>query len=148
MYVPQKMFFTKGVGRHKDYLQSFELALRDAKIEKCNLVTVSSIFPPGCKRLPVDEGGKLSLHGQRLQRGEIPGNHRGSLWGVERELQQVDRPVGNEGGGTAGVGLVGGGADALARWQRAHRAVRVVSVSTQRLRDAQTLRRGAASGGG
>ena len=48
MYVPGKMFFTKGVGRHKDYLQSFELALRDAKIEKCNLVTVSSIYPPGC----------------------------------------------------------------------------------------------------
>ena len=31
--VPQKVFFTKGVGRHKDYLQSFELALRDAGIE-------------------------------------------------------------------------------------------------------------------
>ncbi len=30
--VPQKVFFTKGVGRHKDYLQSFELALRDAGI--------------------------------------------------------------------------------------------------------------------
>jgi arginine decarboxylase len=52
------MFFTKGVGRHKDYLQSFELALRDAKIEKCNLVTVSSIYPPGCKRIPPDEGLK------------------------------------------------------------------------------------------
>ena len=52
------MFFTKGVGRHKDYLQSFELALRDAKIEKCNLVTVSSIYPPGCKRIPTEEGLK------------------------------------------------------------------------------------------
>ena len=41
LYVPTKMFFTKGVGRHKDYLQSFELALRNAGIEKCNLVTVS-----------------------------------------------------------------------------------------------------------
>jgi arginine decarboxylase len=50
------MFFTKGVGRHKDYLQSFELALRDAGIEKCNLVTVSSIYPPGCKRIPKDDG--------------------------------------------------------------------------------------------
>ncbi len=58
LFVPTKMFFTKGVGRHKDYLASFELALRDAKIEKCNLVTVSSIFPPGCKRLPIDEGLK------------------------------------------------------------------------------------------
>jgi arginine decarboxylase len=64
VFVPTKIFFTKGVGRHKDYLQSFELALRDAKIEKCNLVTVSSIFPPGCKRIPTDEGLKLLQPGQ------------------------------------------------------------------------------------
>lgn len=64
MYVPTKMFFTKGVGRHKDYLQSFELALRDAKIEKCNLVTVSSIYPPGCKRIPAEEGLKYLQAGQ------------------------------------------------------------------------------------
>lgn len=43
MFVPSKIFFTKGVGRHKDYLSSFELALRDAGIEKCNLVPVSFI---------------------------------------------------------------------------------------------------------
>lgn len=51
MFKPSKIFFTKGVGRHKDYLQSFELALRQASIEKCNLVTVSSIYPAGCKRI-------------------------------------------------------------------------------------------------
>ena len=64
MYVPSKIFFTKGVGRHKDYLQSFELALRDAKIEKCNLVTVSSIFPAGCRRISPEEGLKLLQAGQ------------------------------------------------------------------------------------
>jgi len=64
LYVPLRIFFTKGVGRHKDYLQSFELALRDAKIEKCNLVTVSSIFPPGCKRIPTEEGLKELKPGQ------------------------------------------------------------------------------------
>ena len=64
MYVPQRMFFTKGVGRHKDYLQSFELALRDAKIEKCNLVTVSSIYPPGCRRISPEEGLKALQPGQ------------------------------------------------------------------------------------
>jgi len=64
LYVPSRIFFTKGVGRHKDYLQSFELALRDAKIEKCNLVTVSSIFPPGCKRIPTEEGLKSLQAGQ------------------------------------------------------------------------------------
>jgi arginine decarboxylase len=49
MYVPTKVFFTKGVGTHKEKLQSFEKALRDAQIEKYNLVRVSSIFPPNCK---------------------------------------------------------------------------------------------------
>jgi arginine decarboxylase len=58
------MFFTKGVGRHKDYLQSFELALRDAGIEICNIVNVSSIYPPGCKRVPKDEGIKQLSAGQ------------------------------------------------------------------------------------
>lgn len=64
LYVPSKIFFTKGVGRHKDYLQSFELALRDAKIEKCNIVAVSSILPPQCKRISTDEGLKLLQPGQ------------------------------------------------------------------------------------
>ena len=49
LLVPKKMFFTKGVGTHKAELRSFELALRDAGIEKCNLVHVSSILPPECK---------------------------------------------------------------------------------------------------
>ena len=47
--VPRGMFLTKGVGRHREELHSFELALRDAGIEKCNLVQVSSILPPGCR---------------------------------------------------------------------------------------------------
>ncbi len=63
-FVPQKAFFTKGIGRHKNKLQSFELALRDAKIEKQNLVYVSSIFPPKCKVIPLEEGIKELLPGQ------------------------------------------------------------------------------------
>ena len=63
-FVPSKVFFTKGVGRHKEYLSSFELALREAKIEKCNLVTVSSIFPPQCERITVEEGLKHLSAGQ------------------------------------------------------------------------------------
>ena len=50
------MFFTKGVGSHKEELHSFELALRDAGIEKCNLVQVSSILPPGCKIVSKNQG--------------------------------------------------------------------------------------------
>ncbi len=64
MYVPTKVFFTKGVGRHKEYLASFEAALRDAKIEKYNLVSVSSIYPVGCKRISVQEGLKFLKPGQ------------------------------------------------------------------------------------
>jgi len=54
--VPKRMFFTKGVGRHKQELQSFELALRNAGIEKCNIVNVSSIVPPHCKIIPREKG--------------------------------------------------------------------------------------------
>jgi arginine decarboxylase len=54
--VPKRVFFTKGVGKHRNKLQSFELALRKAGIEKCNLVRVSSIFPPKCKIIPRKRG--------------------------------------------------------------------------------------------
>lgn len=47
--VPKRIFFTKGVGKHRHNLESFEAALRDAGIAQFNLVKVSSIFPPGCK---------------------------------------------------------------------------------------------------
>ena len=56
--IPTKCFFTKGVGTNKDQLASFELALRRAGIEKCNLVAVSSILPPQCKIIPSKEGLK------------------------------------------------------------------------------------------
>ena len=49
MLLPKQIFLTKGVGRHKEELTSFELALRSAGIAACNLVSVSSIFPGGCK---------------------------------------------------------------------------------------------------
>ena len=56
--VPKKVFFTKGVGKHKHELQSFELALRSAGIEKCNIVNVSSIVPPNCKIITREKGIK------------------------------------------------------------------------------------------
>jgi len=64
MYAPTKIFLTKGVGVHKDKLASFELALRDAGIEKCNLVFVSSILPPSCKIISKDDGVKFLKAGQ------------------------------------------------------------------------------------
>jgi len=65
MFTPTKMFLTKGVGIHKDRLASFELSLRNAGIEKCNLVTVSSIMPPNCKIVSREKGEKY------LQPGEV-----------------------------------------------------------------------------
>ncbi|HUU10110.1 MAG TPA: arginine decarboxylase, pyruvoyl-dependent [Phycisphaerae bacterium] len=63
--VPKSVFFTKGVGIHREKLASFEAALRDAKIEKYNLVRVSSIFPPQAKVIPCKRGI------ERLRPGQI-----------------------------------------------------------------------------
>ncbi len=61
---PKRGFFVRGVGIHKERLASFESALRDAGIEKHNLVYVSSIFPPNCKIITKREGIKLLSPGQ------------------------------------------------------------------------------------
>ena len=63
--VPKMMFLTKGVGVDKNRLSSFELALRNAGIERFNLVHVSSILPPLCKIVPRSEGLR------HLEAGEI-----------------------------------------------------------------------------
>ncbi|HEY4527678.1 MAG TPA: arginine decarboxylase, pyruvoyl-dependent [Candidatus Paceibacterota bacterium] len=65
--IPSKVFFTKGVGVHKEKLASFELALRDAGVAQCNLVLLenSTILPPSCKRASREEGLK------QLRPGEI-----------------------------------------------------------------------------
>ena len=63
LLVPKKIFFTKGVGSHKHELRSFEMALRDAGIEKCNIVHVSSIFPPNCELISKNEGVKYIYPG-------------------------------------------------------------------------------------
>ncbi len=64
LFTPKKVFFTNGVGKHREQLRSFELALRDAGIEKCNLVNVSSILPPGCKIISKEKGLQLLKPGQ------------------------------------------------------------------------------------
>ena len=62
--VPRRIFLTKGVGKHKERLTSFELALRDAGIASQNLVRVSSIFPPQCRVIPRALGLKHLDHGE------------------------------------------------------------------------------------
>lgn len=56
MFIPKKVFLTKGVGKHKEKLASFEAALRNAGIAPFNIVRVSSILPPGARLLPRQKG--------------------------------------------------------------------------------------------
>src|ERR1700740_728126 len=63
-FVAKKIFLTKGVGKHRERLSSFELALRSAGIAACNIVRVSSIFPPNCRLISRSEGLKLIKPGQ------------------------------------------------------------------------------------
>jgi arginine decarboxylase len=62
--VPKSAFVTKGVGKHKEKLTSFEMALRDARIAEFNLVKVSSIFPAKCRLISTSGGLKLLKPGQ------------------------------------------------------------------------------------
>src|SRR4030065_1733951 len=64
MFVPKRVFFTKGGGIHKGELTSFDLSLRDAGIENFNLVQVSSIFPPAAKIVTKSVGLKKLSPGQ------------------------------------------------------------------------------------
>lgn len=64
LIVPKEVFLTKGVGRHRHKLESFELALKSAGIEKQNLVKVSSIFPPNCRVISRQKGIKKLVPGQ------------------------------------------------------------------------------------
>ena len=63
-FTPDRLFLTSGVGRHKEKLASFELALRDAGIQRFNLVHVSSIFPPGCVIIEPEQGLEKLKPGQ------------------------------------------------------------------------------------
>ena len=62
--VPKKVFLTKGVGKDREKLTSFERALRNANIAQFNLVSISSIFPPNCKLTSKTEGLSLLRPGQ------------------------------------------------------------------------------------
>lgn len=62
---PRQIFLTRGVGRDKEKLASFEKALRQAGIAFLNLVRVSSIVPPGARIIPRLQGQSM------IQPGEI-----------------------------------------------------------------------------
>jgi len=64
--IPKKVFLTRGVGKNREKLTSFELALRNAGIAQHNLVSISSIFPPRCRLITRKEGLSLLSPGQIL----------------------------------------------------------------------------------
>ncbi len=64
MILGKYFFLTKGVGKDKDKLASFEAALRDAGIAPFNIVKVSSILPPGCKLISRSKGLKMLTYGE------------------------------------------------------------------------------------
>ncbi len=63
-FTPSLMCLTRGVGRHRQQLTSFELALRNAGIASFNLVSVSSIFPPNCRLVSKVKGLARLSHGE------------------------------------------------------------------------------------
>lgn len=64
MLVPGRLFLTRGSGRHREKLISWEMALHDAGISSFNLVRVSSIFPPKCKLISRERGLESLVPGQ------------------------------------------------------------------------------------
>lgn len=65
MSIPRFAFFVRGKGTHREKLNSFEMALRDAGIAHLNVSKVSSIIPPLCRIISRKKG--LS----QLQPGQI-----------------------------------------------------------------------------
>ncbi len=73
--IAHKIFFTSGVGRHEKKLVSFDRALAGAGIPLFNHVAVSSIVPPRCEIISLEEGVKILL----------PKNKGSILFGVRAE---------------------------------------------------------------
>jgi arginine decarboxylase len=62
--VATKFFFTQGTGYHEKEMRAFENCLRAANIEMCNLVKISSVIPPGCRKISKGEGIRSLKPGQ------------------------------------------------------------------------------------
>ena len=63
-FIPTKVFFTRGVGIHRQKLQSYEMALRKSGMAHLNLVQVSSILPPRAVIVSRPQGLKTLSPGQ------------------------------------------------------------------------------------
>ncbi len=65
--VPVKYFWTSGIGEDNEQIHagSYHLALSDAGIEKCNVMTYSSIMPKDAVEVPLPEEYEFT-HGQEI----------------------------------------------------------------------------------
>lgn len=91
--MPQCVFLTHGVGVGRQQLTAFEYALRDADIEQQNLVSVSSILPPGCRLISKTQGAASLSPGEvtfcvmaRAEQNE-PGRRISASIGVARPTE-------------------------------------------------------------
>lgn len=88
--IPTSFFLTRGIGVHKERLTAFELALRDADIEQQNLVSISSILPPGCSEIERQNGvatlqpGEITFSGLARTETDEPGRRIHSSIGLAR----------------------------------------------------------------
>ena len=93
--VPTSFFLTSGVGVHRERLTAFELALRDADIEQQNLVSVSSILPPGCEQIERESGvgtmqpGEITFGVMARTETDEPSRRIHSSIGLGSKLNQI-----------------------------------------------------------
>ena len=107
--VPARYFLTKGIGIHEQEFYSRKEALRDAGIELCNLVRVSGVIPPGCRRIARTEGiealspGVLTFAVQALSRTNVPGQIATAALGLALPADPQCHGYIAEAGGVTGI---------------------------------------------
>jgi arginine decarboxylase len=52
LFTPSRLFFTTGTGTHATQRAAMQRAMRQAGVDDCNFVKVSSVIPPACEIVP------------------------------------------------------------------------------------------------
>src|SRR4051812_22786332 len=63
LFVPRRLFFTSGVGRHSQERVATQNAMRAAGVPRVNLVKISSVIAPRCEIISRQEGIRLLRSG-------------------------------------------------------------------------------------
>jgi len=87
--IPKEFFVTSGRATSSiSELNAFDLALKNAGIAQCNLVSVSSVIPPGCREIKLKQIPIGSITHAVVARMSAEGEARigaGIAWGWEKE---------------------------------------------------------------